>query len=121
MPVVPSDRKQQASIEEVSITQLNSSLPAIEKFEGTFNYIWKSAMQMCLIHKDLWGCVDGTDGDSRRDKKAMTKIRLMLKPCTYSHVRFASSAKQAWQNVQKTYEDKDQTRLFRPVASHGLN
>jgi hypothetical protein len=99
------------STEGVSITLLSSSLPAIEKLKGTSNYNnWKYAMQMCLIHEDLWECVDGTDRDPRKDRKAMAKICLMLKPCTYPHVRSTSSAKETWQNLQKVFKDKGLTR-----------
>jgi hypothetical protein len=85
----------------------SSSLPAIEKLEGKSNYNnRKFAGQRCLIHENIWGCVDGTDGDPRKDKKALAKICLMLKLCTYPHVRSVSPAKEDWQNLQKVYEDK---------------
>ena len=70
-------------------------------------------MKMLLIHENLWSCIDGyPDGDStseadrkRNDKKAWSKIGLSVNPSVYSHVRDSTSAKEAWQNLAKAFED----------------
>jgi hypothetical protein len=87
----------------------------MEKLEGMNNYNnRKFAVEMLLIHEGLWGCVEGTETDAKKDTRARAKIYLMVKPSAYAHLRPATSAKEAWDNLKKVYEDKGLTRR------HGL-
>jgi hypothetical protein len=86
-----------------------------EKLSGRENYNdWKFSMQMALIYSDLWQCIEGypeedktkPEEGERIDQKALAKICLMVNPVTYPHVRTANTAKEAWTNLQKAYEDR---------------
>lgn len=90
-----------------------------EKLAGRENFNdWKFGMKMALVHSNLWVCIDGypegdttaTDAKVRADQKALAKICLMVQPCAYPHVRNAGTAKEAWQNLLKAYEDKGLSR-----------
>lgn len=92
----------------------NSSLFSFEKLIGHENYNnWKFSMKMMLIHEDLWRCIDGFAEDDRAtvadktrlDQRALAKICLMMQPCAFPHVRTAETAKDAWQNLSKAYEE----------------
>lgn len=73
---------------------------------------------MALIHENLWYTIEGYPQNDatqepekkRKDQKALVKICLMVKPCAYAHVRSAESAREAWLNLQKAYEDKGLSR-----------
>lgn len=89
----------------------SGSLPMIDKLSGCDDYKnWKFAMRMYLKHEDLWDYVDGNvkpDKFSQKmDEKALAKICLMIKPELYVHVREAKSAKDAWQSLAKTFEQR---------------
>jgi len=94
-----------------------STLPSIEKLEGSKNYgNWKFAMQMYLMHEDLWDCIDIDETgnvknkDSKKEQKAHAKLCLMVHPCTFVHVKNAKSAREVWQNLKQAYEDKGLSR-----------
>jgi hypothetical protein len=54
---------------------------------------------MEMIHKGLWGCVEGT--------------HLYKKPNANAHVRAAKLVRRAWQDLNKAYEDDSlMRRLF---------
>ncbi|CAG9823775.1 unnamed protein product [Phaedon cochleariae] len=91
----------------------HGSLLPIEKLEGMANYNnWKFAMQMYLIHEDLWEYVstEVQGPDPKKDDRAKAKMCLMVQPSGYSYVRNASSAKVAWDNLAKAFEDKGLSR-----------
>lgn len=90
-----------------------------EKLSGRENFNdWKFGMKMALIHENLFRTIEGyPDNDKteqaqkdRLDQKALAKICLMVKPSAYAHVRSAKTAKEAWNNLQKAYEDKGLSR-----------
>lgn len=92
---------------------------AFEKLAGRENYNnWKFGMRMALIHENLWKSIEGYQADDqskesekkRCDEKALAKICLMIKPIAYTHVRSAKTAKEAWDNLQKAYEDQGLSR-----------
>jgi hypothetical protein len=62
---------------------------------------------------------DETREDTRktRDVKAMLKMDLMMKPRCYPHIRIASTATEAWKNLDTAFEDKGLNRRFRPLRS----
>lgn len=93
----------------------NARLPTVELLEGVSNYNnWKFAMRMWLIHEDLWTCIktelnsegEPVEQSNTKLQKALAKICLFVKPCCYAHVREARTPKEAWNNLQKAYEDK---------------
>lgn len=86
-----------------------NSFAAVEKLSGMEDYkTWKFAMTMLLKHEDLWDYV--TDKvitkDPKKDERAMAKICLMVQPSLYVHVHTAKSAKEAWDNLAKTFENR---------------
>lgn len=91
--------------------QQGSTLPLIDKLKGRENFnTWKFAMQVYLEHEDLWKCVDGTETDERKITRARAKIILSIDSVNYVHVQTASTAKQAWDNLCKAFDDDGLTR-----------
>lgn len=97
----------------------HSNLIITEKLSGRDNFNnWKFAVKMALIHENLWRCIDGYTADDsstvnerlRLDQRALAKICLMVQPVAYPYVRTAKTAKEAWDNLCKTYEDKGLSR-----------
>lgn len=79
----------------------------IDKLRGIDNYTsWKFMMKMILIHEDLWDCVADDKVDVKKNQKAQAKIALTVSPAAIPHIRNAKTAKEAWDNLQKAYEDK---------------
>lgn len=101
------------------------SFISIEKLKGMENYSsWKFHMKMILIHEDLWDYVETDGGDSKKQQKALAKIALSVQPAAIPHIRNASTAHQAWNNLQKAYEDKGLCRrlgLLRTMFSTKLS
>ncbi|CAL1672080.1 unnamed protein product [Lasius platythorax] len=101
---------------------------AFEELDDRESYNnWKIGMKMALIHENLWHAIEGypeedssTESEkNRKEQKALAKICLMVKPCAYAQVRSAESAREAWLNLQKAYEDKGLSRrlaLLRTLA-----
>ncbi|KAJ8731579.1 hypothetical protein PYW07_004743 [Mythimna separata] len=68
---------------------------------------------MVLIHDDLWDCVstpENKNEDVKKQEKALAKIALSVKPCVFPQIRNAKSAREAWSNLQKAYEDRENAR-----------
>jgi len=89
-------------------------LPPVEKLKGIDDYNdWKFAMQQYLEHEDLWGCVMGDTTavqNSRNMAKAKAKIVLSVDKVNYTHIRDATTPKEVWDKLKKTFEDKGLTR-----------
>lgn len=65
----------------------NASAFSIDKLIGRDNYsTWKFAVQTYLEHEELWECVEGTNVDQKKDKKAKSKIILLVDPINYVHI-----------------------------------
>jgi hypothetical protein len=81
----------------------------IGKLTGMSDYnSWAYAMQMYLIHGDLWDYVTGDMADlenysTKADKKALSKIVHMIKPELYSYTKKADTAKEAWEALRETF------------------
>lgn len=87
------------------------SIPPIEKLKGRENFdTWKFAVKSYLEHEELWGCVDGTETDSKKVTKAKSKIVLLIEPINYVHVQSATTAKEAWESLNRAFEDNGLTR-----------
>lgn len=100
------------------------NMASIEKLDGVTNYSsWKFLMELYLIHEDLWEYTYATPIDEigkKRDQKARSKICLMIKPECLIHVRQTKTAKEAWQALEKAYEDKglnNRCRLLSKLVS----
>jgi hypothetical protein len=71
-------------------------------------------MELYLKHENLWLCTEEYPTDEEttedirkeRDVKAMSKIGLMMKLCCYPHIRNASTAAEAWKNLEMAFKDK---------------
>jgi hypothetical protein len=73
------------------------SLSVFEKLNGSDNYNnWKFLMELCLVHEDLWECVERATTarsgqaavvDVKKDQEARAKICLLLEPQCIPHVR----------------------------------
>ena len=67
-------------------------------------------MQTYLEHEELWECVEGTNTTAKQVAKAKAKIILSIHPINYVHVQNAKTAKEAWENLIKAFDDKGLTR-----------
>lgn len=66
-------------------------------------------MKMVLIHDELWDCVGETENkceDAKKQEKALAKIALSVQPKVFPQIRNAKTAREAWTNLQKAYEDR---------------
>ncbi|KAK9745363.1 hypothetical protein QE152_g6946 [Popillia japonica] len=68
---------------------------------------------MSLIMDNLWACVEGTETDENKNRKALAKICLNVHPSCFVHVGEATNAKDAWTNLQKAFAN---TGLCRQLA-----
>lgn len=89
-------------------------------------------MKNLLRHDNLWYTVVGYPDDdttdttarTRRDKKALSKISLMVETSCVSHIMQAQTAKEAWDVLEKAYDDKGlnrRVRLMRTLFSMKLD
>lgn len=84
-------------------------------------------MRMTLIHEDLWDVVQEQDNEkvnTKQDQKALAKIALSVSPAVIPHIRCATRAHEAWNSLQKAYEDKGLSRrlgLLRMLFATKLN
>ncbi|CAH2107636.1 unnamed protein product [Euphydryas editha] len=85
---------------------------SFEKLEGIENYNnWKFLMRMALTlegHYILYyyACVDGSLNDVEKDKRALARICLSVKPCCLQYVRNLKTCKEAWDSLANVFEDK---------------
>lgn len=85
----------------------------MERLDGPANFhTWKFTMEHILILEGLWDAVTGKDTDPGNQQRALARIYLALKPCLYQYVRNTKTAKEAWNKLKDTFEDKG---LFRRV------
>ena len=90
----------------------------IEKLTGENYHNWKFQMKMCLIGKDLWEIVTGTEvlaeGASaqeqrsfrKRENQALACVCLSVATSLQIYVRSAKSSKEAWDNLASHFEEK---------------
>ena len=78
-------------------------------------------MRMVLLTKDLWGVVDGSEIKPSRDEvsewekknqKALANISLALTPIEQHNILDCTTAKAAWDVLEKLYEGKGRNRKF---------
>lgn len=84
----------------------------IRKLKGSTDYPnWKFQVRNYLENKNWWKAIARDSAskepvDADVDRKARTTICLLLEPECFTHVYNAKSAKDAWDSLQKAYEDK---------------
>lgn len=100
----------------------HAALPPFSKLEGSSNYSsWKFQMELYLVHEDLWRWVSeepdtGSASEVLKDKKARSKIGMMIKPHCLVHMMGSDTAKQTWESLRNAYQDKgvnNRCRLLR--------
>jgi gag-polypeptide of LTR copia-type len=105
----------------IPLIVMSSSEFKVTPLEGSINYrTWKFSMRMVLMAKDLWGVVDGSEvksesGDAeweKKNQKALAYISLSLTPIEQHHVLDCTTAKAAWDILEKLYEGKGRNRKF---------
>ena len=95
----------------------------IPKLQGGDDYhAWKFSMRMFLLGRDLWEIVEGSETIEeyatemekrkykRRENHALSKICLSIAPSLHIYVRSCNTAKEAWDNLEKRFEEKSLTR-----------
>lgn len=93
-----------------------TNIPALESLKGRENLqSWRFAARAYLECENLWDVVEGTEtlDDEKlrvRDRKANAKIILLVEPSVYPHIEAATTAKEAWDALQKAFEDSGVTR-----------
>lgn len=106
----------------------SNSHMSIEKLRGRDNYLdWKFQMSALLKLDGLWYCVSGSPpanldaaAKARHEEKALSKIILSLDKSTYPHVMQSKTALEAWNALEKAFEDKGlhrRLRLLRNLCS----
>ncbi|RYX80990.1 hypothetical protein EON73_05065, partial [bacterium] len=113
------------SSEEIQDFKMSSNiLAAIEKLKGRENYSsWKFSMQNYLELEDLAKCIDGTETDAKKNARAKAALNLSIDKTNFVHVKSAKTAKEIWDNLQSTFEDKGAVRkvtLMRTIANTKL-
>jgi len=94
----------------------------VEKLTAENYHSWKFSMKMLLIGKDLWDIVNGTETLSesanaternkfkKRENLALANVWLSIITNLQIYVRSAESAKAAWENLSKHFEQKSLSR-----------
>ncbi|GBP78466.1 hypothetical protein EVAR_52272_1 [Eumeta japonica] len=102
----------------------NGSLIQIEKLTGRGNWTsWSFAVQAYLELDDLWECVQGTNTDPKKEKKAKSKLILLVDPINFIHIQDATTSKQIWENLSKAFQDSGLLRkvgLLRDLINTNL-
>lgn len=89
-------------------------MATIVKLKGRDNFIdWQFAVEAYLEHEGLWECVQGNDADESNNRKAKSKIILLIEPVNFVHIRGYKTAKEIWDVLQVTFEDSG---LYRRVS-----
>lgn len=101
-----------------------STFLPIAKLRGRENYsTWKIAMENLLSLDGLWKSVLGTEVSEEKIARAKAKIVLSVDESLYIHVAKATTAEEAWKNLQKAFEDTGLTRkvgLLRKITTTRL-
>lgn len=102
----------------------------IPKLKGREDYeSWKFAAQASLEVDGLWDVVVGLEAEKTVDKiaildrKAKSRIILMIEPVNYVHVNQEKTAKGVWEKLQAAFEDSGLSRrvgLLRTLISTRL-
>lgn len=94
----------------------NDSNRTFSKLKGRENFdIWKISAKSFLVIKGLWSCVlkepnANKPEELEKDLKALSEITLLLDENLYSYISSATTAKSAWENLEKSFEDSGLSR-----------
>ena len=111
--------QQQLSMKR-TVSSSSGGLPENKQLNGTNYAEWKFLMKNFLIDAGLWFCIEPNKEnviDPELDQRTLAKINLSIKPSASSETRNAKTAKEAWEALQKTYEDKGVVRRIGLYAS----
>lgn len=81
------------------------------RLRGRENYdTWKVAAKSYLIIKGLWSCIQIEPASDKADQvekdlKAWAEINLLLDESIYSYIIGTTTAKSAWESLEKAFED----------------
>ena len=94
----------------------------VEKLTADNYHSWKFNMKMLLIGKDLWEIVNGTETLDenanenerarfrKRENQALASVCLAISTSLQIYVRSSTTAKDAWSNLEKHFEQKSLSR-----------
>lgn len=94
----------------------SDSIRSFTKLKGRENFdIWKVSAKSYLVIKGLWSCIlkeptAGKIDEMEKDLKALSEITLLLDETIYSYISGATTAKMAWENLEKSFEDNGLSR-----------
>lgn len=92
------------------------NLSNMEKLRGRENYAsWAFAMKMTLIREGSWRAVKPLEGqavDPETSERALAAICLSIEKNIYSLVKNVETAKEAWEKLQKAFQDNGLLRRF---------
>lgn len=71
---------------------------------------WKSRMKFLLIAKGLWAAVSSESVDSDKDQRALAQIGLHVKEHHLAALERCTTAKEAWNSLEATYQAKSNAR-----------
>lgn len=86
------------------------------KLRGRENYdTWKLAAKSFLVIKGLWWCTQkepdaSKPAETENDLKAWSELILLLDENLYSYIANTTTAKSAWENLEKSFEDSGLSR-----------
>lgn len=84
---------------------------SIKQLKGRENYeTWSFRVRAYLQHEELWDCVEGTETDAKKLMKTKTKLELLVDDSIQSHIRTATTAKEIWDKLKKSFTDNGALR-----------
>lgn len=115
---------QTESIVNIELKMSSALLASIEKLRGRENYsTWKFAMENYLAAEGMSSCLTDAETDVNKIAKAKGAIVLSIDKSNYVHVTTAKTAKETWDNLKTTFEDKGAVRkvtLMRKIVNTKL-
>lgn len=94
----------------------SDTIRSFTKLKGRENFdIWKVSAKSYLVIKGLWSCIlaeptaNKTD-EIEKDLRALSELTLLLDENIYSYISGATTAKSAWENLEKSFEDSGLSR-----------
>lgn len=96
----------------MSSDESNSNNRSVKKLMGRQNYdTWKIYAKSFLVIRGFWACTqakleeEAAAKDKETDLKAWSEINLLVHESVLSYIIDTSTAKEAWDNLQKAFED----------------
>lgn len=94
----------------------NTEIRTFSKLRGRENYdTWKLAAKSFLVIKGLWSWTQKEPDASKtteveNDLKTWSELVLLLDESVYSYIANTKTAKSAWENLEKSFEDSGLSR-----------